>query len=129
MNTSTELDLGLIETFAGNGKSRSTGDGKRAVKAGVGVAPTGLEKEAAGPAIESVINLAAFFSVYSTAYEFKEAAPFAQNRQAFRDKITRQCVEYDVNTPALCRLHDFIGKINGSSINDKRIKNHSLSKY
>lgn len=35
MNTGTELELGLIETFAGNGKSRSTGDGKRAVKAGI----------------------------------------------------------------------------------------------
>ena len=35
MNTGTELELGLIETFAGNGKSRSTGDGKRAIKAGI----------------------------------------------------------------------------------------------
>ena len=35
MNTGTTLELGLIETFAGNGKSRSTGDGKRAVKAGI----------------------------------------------------------------------------------------------
>ncbi|UCE64700.1 MAG: hypothetical protein JSU59_06130, partial [Nitrospirota bacterium] len=35
MNTGTALELGLIETFAGNGKSRSTGDGKRAVKAGI----------------------------------------------------------------------------------------------
>ena len=35
MNTGTELEIGLIETFAGNGKSRSTGDGKRAVKAGI----------------------------------------------------------------------------------------------
>lgn len=35
MNTETVLEIGLIETFAGNGKSRSTGDGKRAVKAGI----------------------------------------------------------------------------------------------
>ena len=35
MSIDTELELGLIETFAGNGKSRSTGDGKRAVKAGI----------------------------------------------------------------------------------------------
>ncbi len=32
---SVESTLGKIETFAGNGKSRSTGDGKRAVKAGI----------------------------------------------------------------------------------------------
>jgi DNA-binding beta-propeller fold protein YncE len=30
-----ELGAGYIETFAGNGKARSTGDGKRAVKAGI----------------------------------------------------------------------------------------------
>ena len=30
-----EEEIGVIETFAGNGKSRSTGDGKRAVKAGI----------------------------------------------------------------------------------------------
>ena len=35
MDTGTALEIGLIETFAGNGKSRSTGDGKRAVKAGI----------------------------------------------------------------------------------------------
>lgn len=29
------LALGFVETFAGNGKSRSTGDGKRAIKAGI----------------------------------------------------------------------------------------------
>src|SRR5579883_2748255 len=32
---SAELASGYIETFAGNGKARSTGDGKRAVKAGI----------------------------------------------------------------------------------------------
>ena len=32
---SVETLVGKIETFAGNGKSRSTGDGKRAVKAGI----------------------------------------------------------------------------------------------
>ena len=35
MDTDTEIAIGLIETFAGNGKSRSTGDGKRARKAGI----------------------------------------------------------------------------------------------
>jgi len=35
MDTETEIAVGLIETFAGNGKSRSTGDGKRARKAGI----------------------------------------------------------------------------------------------
>ena len=35
METSVESTLGKIETFAGNGKSRSTGDGKRAKKAGI----------------------------------------------------------------------------------------------
>lgn len=35
METSVEVSRGKIETFAGNGKSRSTGDGKRAVKAGI----------------------------------------------------------------------------------------------
>lgn len=35
METQAILELGMIETFAGNGKSRSTGDGKRAVKAGI----------------------------------------------------------------------------------------------
>ncbi|MBI5672567.1 MAG: hypothetical protein HZC50_04750 [Nitrospirae bacterium] len=37
MSMDTELGLaaGYIETFAGNGKARSTGDGKRAVKAGI----------------------------------------------------------------------------------------------
>jgi len=35
MDTALQLALGYIETFAGNGKARSTGDGKRAVKAGI----------------------------------------------------------------------------------------------
>ena len=35
METSLESVIGKIETFAGNGKSRSTGDGKRAKKAGI----------------------------------------------------------------------------------------------
>jgi len=35
MSTETALEIGVIETFAGNGKSRSTGDGKRAVKSGI----------------------------------------------------------------------------------------------
>ncbi len=35
METSVESPVGKIETFAGNGKSRSTGDGKRAKKAGI----------------------------------------------------------------------------------------------
>ena len=35
METSIESPVGRIETFAGNGKSRSTGDGKRAKKAGI----------------------------------------------------------------------------------------------
>ena len=35
MGIETALEVGVIETFAGNGKSRSTGDGKRAVKAGI----------------------------------------------------------------------------------------------
>ena len=35
METELQLALGYIETFAGNGKARSTGDGKRAVKAGI----------------------------------------------------------------------------------------------
>lgn len=35
METIIESTVGKIETFAGNGKSRSTGDGKRAVKAGI----------------------------------------------------------------------------------------------
>ena len=35
MSTEVELTVGYIETCAGNGKARSTGDGKRAVKAGV----------------------------------------------------------------------------------------------
>ena len=35
MGTGVELAVGYIETFAGNGKARSTGDGKLAVKAGV----------------------------------------------------------------------------------------------
>ena len=35
MSTETEIEIGLIETFAGNGKSRSTGDGKRAIKSGI----------------------------------------------------------------------------------------------
>lgn len=34
MSTGVALGVGYIETFAGNGKARSTGDGKRAVKAG-----------------------------------------------------------------------------------------------
>ena len=35
METGVELAVGQIETFAGNGKSRSTGDGKRAIKSGI----------------------------------------------------------------------------------------------
>lgn len=35
MDTELALAAGYIETFAGNGKARSTGDGKRAVKAGI----------------------------------------------------------------------------------------------
>lgn len=35
METIIDSVIGKIETFAGNGKSRSTGDGKRAVKAGI----------------------------------------------------------------------------------------------
>ncbi|HET8580678.1 MAG TPA: hypothetical protein VFL31_06745 [Nitrospiraceae bacterium] len=35
MGTEVELGVGYIETFAGNGKARSTGDGKLAVKAGI----------------------------------------------------------------------------------------------
>ncbi len=35
MEASVESPVGKIETFAGNGKSRSTGDGKRAKKAGI----------------------------------------------------------------------------------------------
>lgn len=35
METGVELTIGYIETFAGNGKARSTGDGKLAVKAGI----------------------------------------------------------------------------------------------
>lgn len=35
METDVQLAPGYIETFAGNGKARSTGDGKRAVKAGI----------------------------------------------------------------------------------------------
>ncbi|MBI4401038.1 MAG: hypothetical protein HY581_05355 [Nitrospirae bacterium] len=35
MGTGVELGVGYIETFAGNGKARSTGDGKLAVKAGI----------------------------------------------------------------------------------------------
>ncbi len=35
METSVALALGYIETFAGNGKARSTGDGKKATKAGI----------------------------------------------------------------------------------------------
>ncbi len=35
METELRLVIGYIETFAGNGKARSTGDGKRAVKAGI----------------------------------------------------------------------------------------------
>ncbi len=35
MGTQVELGVGYIETFAGNGKARSTGDGKLAVKAGI----------------------------------------------------------------------------------------------
>ena len=34
METALQLATGYIETFAGNGKARSTGDGKRAVKSG-----------------------------------------------------------------------------------------------
>jgi sugar lactone lactonase YvrE len=35
METELQLATGYIETFAGNGKARSTGDGKRAVKSGI----------------------------------------------------------------------------------------------
>jgi DNA-binding beta-propeller fold protein YncE len=35
MGTDVQLETGYIETFAGNGKARSTGDGKLAVKAGI----------------------------------------------------------------------------------------------
>ena len=35
MSTDVALGVGYIETFAGNGKARSTGDGKRATKAGI----------------------------------------------------------------------------------------------
>ncbi len=35
MGTEVELGVGYIETFAGNGKARSTGDGKLAAKAGI----------------------------------------------------------------------------------------------
>ena len=35
MGTQVELGVGFIETFAGNGKARSTGDGKLAAKAGI----------------------------------------------------------------------------------------------
>ena len=35
MSTDVSFSLGYIETFAGNGKARSTGDGKRAAKAGI----------------------------------------------------------------------------------------------
>ena len=35
MGTDTVLEVGIIETFAGNGKARSTGDGKRAIKSGI----------------------------------------------------------------------------------------------
>jgi len=35
MEAGVALAVGYIETFAGNGKARSTGDGKRAVKAGI----------------------------------------------------------------------------------------------
>ena len=35
METELQLAIGYIDTFAGNGKARSTGDGKRAVKAGI----------------------------------------------------------------------------------------------
>lgn len=35
MSTEVELEVGYIETCAGSGKARSTGDGKRAVKAGI----------------------------------------------------------------------------------------------
>jgi DNA-binding beta-propeller fold protein YncE len=35
MGTETVVAVDVIETFAGNGKSRSTGDGKRAIKAGI----------------------------------------------------------------------------------------------
>lgn len=35
METDVQLAVGYIDTFGGNGKARSTGDGKRAVKAGI----------------------------------------------------------------------------------------------
>ena len=35
METEAVVEVDVIETFAGNGKSRSTGDGKRAKKAGI----------------------------------------------------------------------------------------------
>lgn len=46
MGTEVELAIGYIETFAGNGKARSTGDGKPAVKAGIPLPHhVGLDKE------------------------------------------------------------------------------------
>jgi len=46
METGVELAIGQIETFAGNGKSRSTGEGKRATKAGIPLPHhVGLDKE------------------------------------------------------------------------------------
>ncbi len=46
MSTEVELSTGYVETFAGNGKARSTGDGKRAVKAGTPLPHhTTLDKE------------------------------------------------------------------------------------
>jgi DNA-binding beta-propeller fold protein YncE len=44
---SSVVDIGVIETFAGNGKSRSTGDGKIATKAGMPL-PVGLAVDVMG---------------------------------------------------------------------------------
>src|SRR5512132_2575878 len=47
MEDTLVTSVGIIETFAGNGKSRSTGDGKIATKAGIPL-PIGLAVDPAG---------------------------------------------------------------------------------
>jgi DNA-binding beta-propeller fold protein YncE len=47
MESTIVTSVGIIETFAGNGKSRSTGDGKIATKAGIPL-PVGLAIDPAG---------------------------------------------------------------------------------
>src|SRR2546423_15697743 len=47
MEDTIVTSIGIIETFAGNGKSRSTGDGKIATKAGLPL-PIGLAIDPAG---------------------------------------------------------------------------------